>query len=199
MAAIEVIKIIFTAWLRTLPQPLLFGKFVTMDKQLNDDAQKQGLADNIIEVIDESKDDKAEKYNAEVARLNIFRDELITLFHKSQDSFEKQLSFISGGALALSVGFIKDIVTPFKQSSYKGLLGWGWGFLVATLLLNCISHLLAARNANRNVKEINEDDYDPERVAKRNKKIVSLNWVTVGTMMVGIALIIAYIIYNTLL
>lgn len=31
-----------------------------------------------------------------------YREELIELLHKSQDSFEKQLSYISAGSLALS-------------------------------------------------------------------------------------------------
>jgi hypothetical protein len=148
--------------------------------------------------MDETGEDKR-RYDEEVNRLNSFREELITIFHKSQDSFEKQLSFVSAGALALSVAFIKDIVQPFKDSAYKGLLGWGWGLLVLTLLLNCISHQSAARNANKTIKEINEGKYDPEKPTKRNRGVVRLNLLTIITMIIGIGLIMSYIIFNTLL
>lgn len=131
--------------------------------------------------------------------LRSFRDELVTIFHKSQDTFEKQLSFITAGSLGLSVGFIKDIVKPFESSSYKGLLGWGWTVLIVTLLLNCISHMLAARFANTAIKEINEDNYEPDKISLRNKKIIRINWFTVIGMIIGIALILIFITYNTLI
>jgi membrane protein insertase Oxa1/YidC/SpoIIIJ len=128
-----------------------------------------------------------------------FRDELLTLYHKSQETFEKQLSFISAGALGLSLAFIKDIVPSLSTARYKGLLGWGWAFLILTLLLNCVSHLLSAKYANQAIKEINENDYEPDRIAKRNKKIIDINWFTMATMIVGITLIILFITINTLL
>jgi uncharacterized BrkB/YihY/UPF0761 family membrane protein len=134
-----------------------------------------------------------------VERLNSFRDQLIIVHSKNQDSFEKQLSFISAGALALSIGFIKDIVKNFSHSSYKGLLGWGWAALIITLLVNCISHLLGASHANRAIKEINENDYEPERIERRNRCIVRINWATMILMIVGISLVVLFIIINTII
>jgi hypothetical protein len=132
-------------------------------------------------------------------RIHAYRDELNIVFQKSQDSFEKQLSFISTGTLTLSVGFIKDIVRDFDHSGYKGLLGWGWGALVATLLINLISHLIASNNANKAIKEINNNAYEPDRIERRNKKVVNINWISVIIMISGIGLIISFIIINTLL
>jgi uncharacterized BrkB/YihY/UPF0761 family membrane protein len=134
-----------------------------------------------------------------LARIHAYRDELNIVFHKGQDSFEKQLTFISAGALTLSVGFIKDIVKDFNHSSYKGLLGWGWGTLVVTLLLNLISHLIASSNANKAIKEINNGDYEPDRIERRNKTVVAINIASVVIMIIGIGLIISFIIINTLL
>jgi hypothetical protein len=154
-----------------------------------------------------SRQSKSTEYNESelvddpvaVARIHAYRDELNIVFHKSQDSFEKQLAFISAGTLSLSIGFIKDIVKDFDHSSYKGLLGWGWGTLVATLLVNLISHLMASRNANRAIREINEDNYEPERIECRNRIIVNINWASVFIMIIGIALIVSFIIINTLI
>jgi len=139
------------------------------------------------------------KYEEEVTRLSSYRDELIAIVAKSQDAFEKQLSFISAGALALSVGFIKDVVSNFTKSSYKKLLGWGWSLLVITLLLNCISHLVASYYHNKTVKEINEEDYEPERVIPRNKYIQRINWISIAAMIIGIGLILSFIIINTII
>lgn len=134
-----------------------------------------------------------------VKRIEAYRDEMNIVFHKSQDIFEQQLSFISSGALALSIGFIKDIVSDFYHSAYKGLLGWGWGLLVLTLLANLVSHLVASKNANKAIGEINNNDYDPERIERRNKRVVYINYASVLTMIIGIGLIVLFIIINTLL
>ena len=58
-------------------------------------------------------------------KLEKYREELITLLHKSQDSFEKQLS---AGSLALSIGFIKD-VENIKYANHRWLLNFGWALL----------------------------------------------------------------------
>ena len=147
----------------------------------------------------EYKEPELEDDPAAVARIYAYRDELNIVFQKGQDAFEKQLSFISAGSLTLSVGFIRDVVKDFEHSSYKGLLGWGWGMLVITLLVNLISHLIASQNANKAIKEINDNDYEPERIECRNRRIVKINWGSVIIMIIGIALIVSFIIINTIL
>jgi hypothetical protein len=127
--------------------------------------------------------------------------ELKELFQKSQDNFEKQLSYISAGALALSVGFIKDIVHPIKNSSYKWMLLSGWGLLIFTLLLNLVSHIIAGRNARKGAKETEDIDkmYEPEKIDNRAKQMDIINWTTVGTLAGGIVLIVLYITFNAIL
>jgi len=125
-----------------------------------------------------------------------FREELISLLHKSQDSFEKQLSYISAGSLALSIGFIKDVVKNITTAYCRGLLITGWILLGLTLLLNCISHIRAADLHNRTIKEINHDQYDNIKIARRYKEVSRLNWFTVGTMVLGILLIIIFVSIN---
>lgn len=131
--------------------------------------------------------------------LHLYRNELNIVFHKNQEAFEKQLSFIAAGSLTLSVGFIHDIVKNFEKSSNKVLIGIGWTLLVLTLLVNLISHMIAARNANTGIGEINLNKYDPLKIEVRNKRVVRMNWVSVILMIIGISLIILFIIINTLL
>lgn len=134
----------------------------------------------------ESSQDPLEKY----------KDELITLLHKSQDSFEKQLSYISAGSLALSIGFIKDVVDNIKTADYKWILNLGWALLALTLLINCISHIRAADLHNKTIEEINKEEYNSFKVNKRYKEVSFVNWVTVFLMIFGITAIIIFVSIN---
>ncbi len=128
--------------------------------------------------------------------LEKYRDELIELLHKSQDSFEKQLSYISAGSLALSIGFIKDVVKDIANADYRWLLNTGWILLGLTLLINCISHIRAADLHNKTIRDINNENYNDTLTAKRYKEVGWVNWLTVGTMVLGIASIIFFVTIN---
>lgn len=181
-----------------------------MDKQLNTDINNENVTIEQISI--ENKEERGTNqkselelykeqlaiYEKQLAKIDDFRKELKELFHKSQDTFEKQLSFISAGALALSVGFIKDIVDPIKLSRCKWMLLTGWGLLIFTLLLNLISHMLAGRYAKKGAKEAEDPEgtYDPVIIDKRAEKIECLNFTTVATLACGIVFIVLYITLN---
>ena len=48
---------------------------------------------------------------------------------KSQDSFEKQLSYISAGSLSISMAFIKNVVGDLSNTIYEGFLIASWGLM----------------------------------------------------------------------
>lgn len=151
------------------------------------------------EQTEEAYKEAMKKYEEDVAAVKELRKELQDTFQKSQDTFEKQLSYIAAGALGLSVGFIKDIVTPIKESLFKPMLITGWILLIATLLINLISHILAGRYAKKGVKETGDlDQYEPRNIKRRSARIEKMNWTTVGTLTVGILLIVLFIIINGL-
>ncbi|HEX5153621.1 MAG TPA: hypothetical protein VFW07_19365 [Parafilimonas sp.] len=127
-----------------------------------------------------------------------YKEELVTLLHKSQDSFEKQLSYISAGSLALSIGFIKDVVTNIAEARSKRLLDMGWILLCITLLGNCISHIRAADLHNKTIADINHGRYDDKKVEKRYKEVSAVNWISVFTMLFGIASIVIFVSVNIL-
>jgi hypothetical protein len=128
--------------------------------------------------------------------LQQYKEELVDLLHKSQDAFERQLSYISAGSLALSIGFIKDIIHNIDVAEYKWLLNAGWALLGMTLLINCISHIRAADLHNRTIADINNSLYDQDVVTQRYKEIGYINWGTVGTLIAGIASIIIFLSIN---
>lgn len=127
-----------------------------------------------------------------------YKEELTMLLHKSQDTFEKQLSYISAGSLALSIGFIKDVVKDINTANHKWLLNFGWAFLGITLLVNCISHIRAAELHNKTIDDINKGKYDDKLVTNRFKEIGYVNWSTVITLIIGIASIIIFVSINIL-
>jgi hypothetical protein len=131
--------------------------------------------------------------------LEIYRKELIELLHKSQDAFEKQLSYIGAGALALSIGFIKDVVKDIKIADARWMLALGWVLLGCTLLVNLISHIVAADKHNKTIGETYyPESWDRTRVQKRYKSTHALNWISVATLILGIFSIIVFVILNTL-
>jgi len=136
-----------------------------------------------------------EKAPKQIDHQREYRDELITTLHKSQDTFEKQLSYIAAGSLALSIGFIKDIVN-IGIADYKGLLVTGWVLLGITLLANCISHIRAADLHSKTINEINYNKDDPNRTARRYREISCWNWGTVVTLVGGIGMIIFFVSIN---
>src|SRR5688572_16005741 len=132
------------------------------------------------------------------AKLEKYREELITVLHKSQDSFEKQLSYISAGSLALSIGFIKDVVKNISSADHKWVLNVGWGFLAFTLLINCISHIRAADLHNRTIQDINLSTYNPLQISQRYKEVSVVNWISVVTLILGLSSIIFFVSKNIL-
>jgi len=125
-----------------------------------------------------------------------YQEQLISLQHKSQEAFERQLSYISAGSLALSVGFIKDVIKNIELADSKWLLSLGWVLLIATLLMNCISHIASANLHNKTIKDITNSTYKQTIVSQRYKKINLLNWSAVFTMVIGITAIVFFVIKN---
>jgi hypothetical protein len=60
----------------------------------------------------------------------------------SSDSYDKAILTLSSGALALSVGFIKDVV-PLKSAIYLPVLFTAWAAFVVAILLTVISFRLS--------------------------------------------------------
>jgi hypothetical protein len=128
--------------------------------------------------------------------LKRYREELITILHKSQDTFEKQLSYLSAGSLALSIGFIKDVIKNIKEADCRWLLNSGWLLLGITLLINCISHIRAADLHNRTIGDINHNRYNDKIVTNRYKEVSFVNWISVATLVLGIGAIIFFVTIN---
>jgi len=139
--------------------------------------------------------------NNQESALIEYQKELNLLFQKSQDAFEKQLSFISAGALGISFTFLKGIIGT-EEPKFKWMLAIAWAMLVLTLILNCLSHNFAARQHNAGIGEIRKtlyggiNAYDHVLIEKRNRCISIINYCNIILLLIGIASMTVFVYLN---
>jgi hypothetical protein len=119
--------------------------------------------------------------------------ELVT---KSQESFEKQLSYISAGSLSVSMAFIKNVVGELNKSRYQGFLIIGWSLMGMTLLINLLSHVFTSNCHNKTIEEISDGRYDYTVALCRHINIKRFNYSSIGTLISGISSLLLFISLN---
>ena len=116
--------------------------------------------------------------------------------NKSEDNFEQSLTYISAGALGLSLTFIEKII-PVESPSHIWTLILGWTFLGLTLFLNLVSHLIASYYSRKSQDDFDiSDDKLYEKIDKRNRNMTLINWTTVVLLILGITSIIVFTSIN---
>ena len=133
---------------------------------------------------------------------NEFRKYYQEAINKSEDDFEKNLIYLSSGALGLTLIFIEKIVPP-QNSIYLFLLILGWVLLTVTLGINLVSHLISKKYIQKSQSEFDDCihlkitwDEHYENSLKRNKNIDIINWVSLGLFILGIISIVIYTSIN---
>jgi len=140
--------------------------------------------------------------------LSIHQSELQGLVVKSDDAFEKQISYISSGALGLSFILVEKLIPDIIGSSLKILLFLGWVCLAGSLLINLLSHRIASKLHGQTITEIanyiktsaGEDVigplYDGEVANKRRNVIGKYNQTSIWLLFGGICLIMSFTGFN---
>ena|SRR5690554_6594684 len=126
------------------------------------------------------------------------RDKIDDAINESQSDFEKNLVYLSAGALTLSMGFIEKII-PISESSAKPLIVTSWILLAATLLLNLATHLISVRNSTKAREEMDSGmEYDIliDKISCRNKIMTILNWITFALFSCGVILTVIFCSIN---
>ena len=123
-------------------------------------------------------------------------DTLIEIKNKSDDDYEKNVTFISSGTLLLSITFIEKIISINKSNSIWTLI-LSWIFLCLTLVINLFSHQLSSWYHEKSIEEY---DYDitNEIVRKRNKEIRYINWGTTFLLILGMIFLIIFCSINAI-
>tara|TARA_R110002051_G_scaffold69946_2_gene125790 strand:+ start:4159 stop:4698 length:540 start_codon:yes stop_codon:yes gene_type:complete len=131
-----------------------------------------------------------------------YRQTLYIQKSKSDELFEKAVTFIASGALGLTLTF-HDKIVPVNDAILVILIALGWALLVGTLFINLISHYKSSKSVDYSIDDVdklmeNSINYITfqKNLLRRNKLINSLNKVSIGMLGIGLFLITIYVSVN---
>lgn len=131
-----------------------------------------------------------------------YRQALYIQKAKSDDLFEKAITFITSGALGLTLTF-HDKIVPVEGAIYVIIIAIGWALLVATLFINLFSHYKSSKSIDDSIDEIDKImEYEigysvfHQNLNNRNKNIDNLNKTSMVLLGAGLLLIIIYVSIN---
>lgn len=138
------------------------------------------------------------KSKQEIEEWKEYRLSVLVQKSKSDDDFEKYITFIASGALGLTITFI-DKISPLNESIAIWVIATGWVLLALTLFINLLSHFLSSKYNEQTVQDIDDEiEYDVliNRIDSRNKTISRLNLSSIILLGLGIISILIYTIIN---
>ncbi|MBL7473093.1 hypothetical protein [Robertkochia sediminum] len=127
-----------------------------------------------------------------------YRKELIQNKSKSDDDFEKYITFIASGGLGLTLSFVGNIVPLSEAISIWAIL-LGWFLLAFTLFVNLVSHYLSGSFSYKTIQDIDDVksfDIIMENIDNRNKIISCLNLISIILLGLGILMILIFVSLN---
>ena len=113
---------------------------------------------------------------------------------KSENDLERKITYISAGALALSITFMEKIV-DLTSAKHFFLLIIGWILLAITLAINLISTLTSRKLTMKSLKDFDDEIEESElikNIAKRNHLISNLDLVSLISLLVGIFFVVIF-------
>jgi hypothetical protein len=128
--------------------------------------------------------------------LKNYKTELLSLLEKSGDNFEKQLNYISAGAIGVSMIVVEKIIKDLTNSSCKSLIIISWVFLTLTLISNLVSHIYTFSVHSKTIEEIDLEQYNYTQAKRRNDNIKNWNAVSAFMLVLGIIFFIIYVSLN---
>lgn len=136
------------------------------------------------------------------------RVDILNNLNKKEDLFNKNIMYLSGGALGISLTFINDIV-HLSVSEYQWAIATAWTCLTLTLLLNLLWQRKEATDSYTTLSEFNAacrvadpDVKQQKRAALRdkvegfNKRIRLISGASIVTLIAGISLLIFFVVVN---
>ncbi|GGK22074.1 hypothetical protein GCM10007962_15310 [Yeosuana aromativorans] len=138
------------------------------------------------------------KSKKEIKEWKEYRKSVLEQKSKSDDDFEKYITFIASGALGLTITFI-DKISPLKESIVIWVIALGWVLLAFTLFINLLSHFLSSKYNEQTIQDIDDEiEYDNliEKIDSRNRIISRLNLSSIILLGLGIISILIYTIVN---
>ncbi|MBN4079518.1 hypothetical protein JYT26_02645 [Beggiatoa alba] len=125
-----------------------------------------------------------------------YREGLVETQRKLNESYDKLILTLSGGALALSITFLKDIIGS-NEISYPLLLLIAWGLFVLSLT-SILSEILFGINAHKKaIKQVDNGTIHNEKVGGKSSYWSSVaHWAASISLVLGLLFISAFTFFN---
>ena len=127
------------------------------------------------------------------------RRQLIDAENQVAGRFDKSVLTLSGGALALSLTFLKELAGPDPERT--GLIYGAWLFLGLAIAFMLVSLLTSQRAYQRQRELLNALQHGDDVSAESNSPAwwtQSLNLASIGAFLFGVALIAWFVGHNLL-
>jgi len=114
-------------------------------------------------------------------------------YFESSAQFDKQILFISSGALGLSFTFIKDIV-ELETAICKGLLLVSWILFSIVILMSLFSHYTSKQAINTQIENIEDEKNNKANFLNSITKLLNISMII--SIVLGLISLILFIIIN---
>lgn len=130
--------------------------------------------------------------NPQSSDIEKYRQWLVEADYKAIEAYDKAVMWLAGGALGITLAFVKDIV-PSPQPDTLWLLIIGWSFFAATLVISMVSLLLSHHAHRRAIAQVDKRTIHLEQPGGFLTTLTSwLNWLVALTLIIGISFVIWY-------
>jgi len=117
--------------------------------------------------------------------------DLYTDFRYGIEKFDTQALYLSSGALAISLTFLKDIV-PINEAVWLILYYIALVLFGLTILIGFVAHYISSRQIMARIKKVEQNDFN----VHDNDWINIINKTIIVILVLGIGLLIAFTMIN---
>ena len=131
--------------------------------------------------------------------LQRYRDHCVEAAQKAQDSYDRAVLSLSGGGLAVSLVFLKDVIGTRDLIS-RDLLLSGWILWVLSILAVLASHFFSQRALTTAVSQVDAGTIHKESPGRFSTKLtIGMNLVSGLTFLGGTFLMLWFVLDNMLI
>lgn len=139
---------------------------------------------------------ESEEQLSPTQELQSYREWLVQTGYRVSETYDKSVMTLSGGALAISLTFIHEIVTTPKPGTVK-FLAVGWTLLTLSVVAILSSMLTSQWALNKAIEQVDKKKIFDERPGKGSAWITAgLNIVALITFILGVAALAYFSIVN---
>lgn len=95
--------------------------------------------------------------------VDLYRGYLASAASKASQSYDKAVMTFAGGALAISITFLKNLIGPGGVCGID-LVYWSWGFWIGSIILTVSSLYLSRLAMDKAIKQYDAPELDAKKI-----------------------------------